>query len=92
MRKQLSLILKEYVRARLKAIKREDGYTLSELAEKLCMDRRTVAAILAGEHSISGLTTALFFTFLVKDPLKEIQNLRILFLETLQGTEDEHVS
>ena len=92
MRKQLNLVLKEYVRARLKEVKREDGYTHSELSEKLCMDRRTVAAILAGEHSISGLTTALFFAFLVKDPMNEIQNLRMLFQEALRGTEDERVS
>ena len=92
MRKKLNLVLKEYVRARLKEIKREEGYTLFDLAGKLWMERRTVAAILAGEHSISGLTTALFFVFLMKDPVKEIQNHRMLFLEAIQGTEDERVS
>ncbi len=92
MRKQLNLILKEYVRTRLKEIKREEGYTLFDLAGKLWMERRTVAAILAGEHSISGLTTALFFVFLVKDPMEEIQNLRVLFQDAIQGTEDERVS
>ena len=92
MRNPLNHVLKEYIQTRLKEIKRRHGYTIFELAEKLHVDSRTVAAILSGEHSMGGLTIVLFLVFVAEDPNKEIANLRTLFLKTIFGTDDESLS
>lgn len=92
MRNELNLVLKEYFRVRLSEIKIEQCYTQGDLARILHMDRRTVAAILRGEHSMSGLTASLFFAYLTKDPEQEIKNIMNRFQEVLEVSDDKKIS
>lgn len=92
MRNELNCVLKDYLRARLREIKMEKCYTQWNIAQILHMDRRTVAAILRGEHSMNGLTIVLFFIYLAEDPIREIENIMKLFQEELQDSDNKSAS
>ena len=92
MRDQLHPILQKYLQERLKEIKEENCYTQIQLAEILHMSQRTVATLLKGEHSMGGLSMALFLSRLSKDPQQEIQNIQKRFEEVLQNPHDRDAS
>ncbi|MBQ2819429.1 MAG: hypothetical protein IJF14_03480 [Clostridia bacterium] len=92
MRNELNCVLKDYLRARLQGIKLEKCYTQWNIAQILHMERRTVAGLLRGEHSMNGLTVVLYLIYLAEDPVLEIENMAKLFQDVLQGSDYEGVS
>ena len=91
MRDELNAVLKDYLQMRLQRIKCERNFTQADMADILQMDRRTFAAIIRGEHSLGGLSLALYFTFLADDSGAEMIELRRLFLLAMQDSTDSNL-